>query len=78
MATSWEVVILMDMPYTVKVDGRAIRIPFGTRDSADTAAALISIWVREVREDYGPPVVAGEVLREPAGIEEGDDRDYSG
>lgn len=76
--TSHEVVIRFGRPFDIRTTGgaflagvREITVPFADRESAESAAAEISVSVRPVHdaggEDYRP-VVAGEVVR-PAEIE---------
>jgi hypothetical protein len=53
-------------------DVREITVPFADRESAEAAQREITVSVRPVHdaggEDYRP-VIAGEVVREPAEIE---------
>jgi hypothetical protein len=55
--------------------GQEITIPFTDRETAEAAQRDITVHVRPVHdaggEDYRP-VVPGEVVREPAGIERGE------
>jgi hypothetical protein len=76
-----EVVIRFGRPFDILTgqgvfvaNVREIRVPFADQQSAEAAAAEIQVSVRPVHdaggEDYRP-VMAGEVLREPAVIEGG-------
>ena len=77
--TAHELVIRLGRPFDIRTTGgafladvREITIPFADRESAEAAQREISVCVRPVHdagsEDYRP-VVAGEVVREPAEIE---------
>jgi hypothetical protein len=78
--TAHEVVITLGRPFDITAntfsvyDVREVRVPFADQQSAEAAAAEIVVSVRPVHdaggEDYRP-VVLGEVVREPAAIEDG-------
>lgn len=81
--TAHELVIRLGRPFDIQAgDGaflagvREITVPFGDRESAESAQREITVHVRPVHdaggEDYHP-VVAGEVVTEPAAIEAGKD-----
>lgn len=73
-----EIVFRFRRPFSIQVDGkwqhdvREVTVPFADQASAEAAAREISIEVRPVHdaggEDYRP-VVAGEMVREPAELE---------
>ena len=77
--TAHEVVIRFGRPFDVHLSNGffvtdvreiAVTIPFADRESAEAALREVSLFVRAVHdaggEDYRP-VVAGEVIGEPAG-----------
>jgi len=85
--TAHEVVVRFGRPFDVRARDctagtggdtfrtvREIAVPFADRESAEAAQREITVHVRPVHdaggEDYRP-VVAGEVVREPAEIEGG-------
>ena len=83
--TAHEVVIRFGHPFDIRTgrgaflaDVREITVPFADRESAEAAQREIIVHVRPVHdaggEDYRR-VVPGEVVREPAGIEQGGGQD---
>jgi hypothetical protein len=79
MPSPHELVIRLGRPFDIHTgasaflaDVREITVPFADRESAEAAQREISVSVRPVHdagsEDYRP-VIAGEVVREPAEIE---------
>ncbi len=79
--TSHEIVIRFGRPFDIRTgrdaflaDVREITVPFADRESAEAAQREITVHVRPVHdaggEDYHT-IVHGEVVREPAGIEQG-------
>lgn len=79
--TAHELVIRLGRPFDLQGDGgqflagvREITVPFGNRESAEAARREISVSVRPVHDAGGEDyrlVVPGEVVRQPAEIEQG-------
>ncbi len=83
--TAHEVVIRFGRPFDISTSSGAylagiseITVPFADRESAEAAQREITVHVRPVHdaggEDYRREV-PGEVVREPAGIEQGGGQD---
>jgi hypothetical protein len=82
MPSPHELVIRFGRPFDVTMPGKnflasvcEVTVPFLDRDSAEAAQREITVSVRPVHdaggEDYRP-VIAGEVITGPAGIEQGE------
>ena len=80
--SSHEIVIRFGRSFDIRTTGGAfladvqvITVPFADRETAEGAQREITVHVRPVRnaggEDYRP-VIRGEVITSPAGIEQGE------